>query len=492
MEHTSFRTAARLRRLFNPATVTFLGASNDPRKWGCITLKNMMNAGYPGKIYPVNPKEAKVLGLAAYANVADLPEVPDLAVIVVPPPQVVSVVKECVRKGIKAGIVITAGFAELGDEGGALQRDMVAAAREGGMALVGPNCNGIMNPWDRVHIQFPPFLPPPGEIAVVAQSGNVVDAMARQIMVRGFGCSACVSSGNEADLHSEDYLAYLADDPHTKVILNYVEGFKDGDRFFEIARQVGRKKPIVILKAGRTAAGARAVMSHTASIAGSDVVFEAICRQTGIIRAKDLNEMLDIGVAFLRQPLPGGRGIGIVTAGGGWGVMAADACDEMGFEVVSLPEETIAALDEFLPPWWNRGNPVDLVAGAFGDQIFKAVELLLRCEAVNGAVVTSIMPALGKEWLFREAPSGEKGGWEEEMIRAVVGVLERFNNLADTYGKPVVVASELMFGDAVLETRIIRAMGKKNAACYHMPHQAATVMAALARYGEFLRQNGAA
>jgi len=473
--------------LFKPRSVAFLGASKDIRKWGFITLKNMVAGGFPGKIYPVNPREEEILGLRVYKSVSVIPENPDLAVIVVPPPNVVQVVKDCIGKGIKAGIVITAGFAELGEQGRKLQDEMVAAAREGGMILVGPNCNGIMNPWEKIHIQFPPFFPPAGNIAVVAQSGNVVDVLARQIILRGFGCSICVSSGNEADLHVEDYIEYLGEDPNTRVILSYVEGFKDGDRFFRVVREVSRKKPVIMLKAGKTSAGAKAAMSHTASIAGSDAVFAAICRQTGVIRAGNLDEQLDIGVAFLRQPLPKGRGVGIVTAGGGWGVLAADACAEEGLELVTLPAETIAELDSFLPAWWNRGNPVDLVAGAFGEAIFKAVELILRCPLVDAAVVTSIMPALGSEWLTATAAVEDRGRWESNLVQAVVNVIDRFNKLADQYQKPVIAASELMFGDAGMEAKIIKAMGKSNAACYHMPHQAAGVLGALARYSEYIR-----
>ena len=251
MEQKSTDVVNKFTPLFKPRSVAFLGASKDIRKWGFITLKNMVAGGFPGKIYPVNPREEEILGLRVYKSVSDIPENPDLAVIVVPPPNVVQVVKDCIGKGIKAGIVITAGFAELGEQGRKLQDEMVAAAREGGMILVGPNCNGIMNPWEKIHIQFPPFFPPAGNIAVVAQSGNVVDVLARQIILRGFGCSICVSSGNEADLHVEDYIEYLGEDPNTRVILSYVEGFKDGDRFFRVVREVSRKKPVIMLKAGK-------------------------------------------------------------------------------------------------------------------------------------------------------------------------------------------------------------------------------------------------
>lgn len=477
-----------LQKLFSPSSVALVGASNEPGKWGCVILSNLIRGGFAGRIYPVNPREEEILGRKAYRSVAEIPETPDLAVIVVPPLSVLPVLEECLRKGTRAGIVITAGFAEIGEKGRELQREMAGAARAAGMSLVGPNCNGIMNPWDKVHIQFPAFLPPPGPIAVVAQSGNVMDSISRQIMIRGLGCSKCISSGNEADLRVEDYLEYLAGDPHTRVILAYVEGFRGGHRILEIAAEVSRKKPVVMVKAGRTAAGARAAMSHTASIVGSDALFDALCRQTGVIRARTLEELLQVGAAFLRQPLPRGRRVGIVTAGGGWGVIAADAAAEQGLEVAALPEETLREMDGFLPAWWSRGNPVDLVAGSRGPAIFRCVELLLGSPVVDGVLVLGIMTALPGSFSVFSGDPARQGG-EENLIQGVVGVLEEFNGLAAKYGKPVLVASEQIFADGPLETRITHALGQKESICYPLPHQPAAVFAGLVHYAAN-RKNG--
>jgi acyl-CoA synthetase (NDP forming) len=476
------------RPLFNPSSIALLGASRDPGKWGFAVLNNLINGGFEGKGYPVNPKEDEILGLRSYPSVADVPEIPDLAVIVVPPRSVLEVVKECVNKGVKAGIVITAGFAELGERGAKLEREVLDAARAGGMMLVGPNCNGIMNPFEKLYIQFPPYFVPPGPIAIVAQSGNVVDALARQIMLRGLGCSICISSGNEADLHIEDYLEYLTGDSRTRVILGYTEGFKDGKRFFEVAREVSREKPIVMIKPGTTSAGAKASLSHTASFAGSDAVFGAVCKQSGIVRVNNLEDLLNLGIAFLRQPLPKGRRVGIVTGGGGAGVLTADACAELGLDVVALPEETIKELDSFMPAWWSRNNPVDLVAGSSPDTSFRAVETVLRCRSVDGVIMMSIMPALRLERLRAAADEAERRRWGDNLVKAVVNVLERFSNLADAHQKPVVVASEQMFADAFQEAKIIQALGQRNLACYHMPHQAAAVLSGLASYGDYLRR----
>jgi acyl-CoA synthetase (NDP forming) len=478
----------KFRPLFNPRAIAFPGASKDPGKWGYIILNNLIKGGYRGKVYPVNPKEAEILGLKGYSKIEHIPETPDLAVIVVPPRSVVSVVKDCVKKGIKAGIVITAGFAEIGGEGKDLQKEMVEAARAGGMILLGPNCNGIMNPADHVHVQFPSFYPQPGPIAVIAQSGNVVDSVARQIMLRGHGLSKAISAGNQADLTIEDYLEYLGEDPQTGVILGYVEGIEKGQKFLHIAGKVSRRKPIIILKAGSSEAGAQAAMSHTASIAGSDVVFDAVCRQTGIIRVSNLNELLNIGMAFLRQPLPRGRRVGIVTGGGGWGVLAADVCARLRLEVVCLPEKTIKELDAFMPPWWNRGNPVDLVANVQGDNVFKAVEVVLDCPKVDGVLMMSIMPALQPGRLSSPAKPGTGKGRGGEAVQAVVEVIERFNSLAEKHQKPVIVASEHMFADAVMETQINYGLGQHQAICHQMPHQAARVFQALSNYADYLNR----
>jgi acetate---CoA ligase (ADP-forming) len=479
----------KLEPLFNARSVTFVGASNDPTKWGFNTLKHIIDGGFQGKIYPVNPKESEILGLKVYKTIADLPETPDLAVIIVPPPAVPAVINECVSKGVKAGIIITAGFAELGGEGTRLQQEIVEIAGNGGMVFVGPNCNGVMSPWNNQYVQFPSFFVPPGPVAVIAQSGNVMDSLALQILNHGFGCSACIASGNEAVLHCEDYLEYLAGDPYTKVILSYIEGFKNGERFLAVARKVSKKKPIVMLKAGKTAAGAQAAASHTAALAGSDSVFDAVCKQSGVIRARSLDEMLNIGLALLRQPLPQGRRLGIVTAGGGWGVLAADACAQLGFDVVRLPEGTINELDKILPAWWNRGNPVDLVAGAGADNLFKAVDLVMQCPGVDALMFLSLMPALRMGSFDAPQDKSNREIWGEKMIESVALAMDEFNALADKHHKPIIIASEYMWANNYEQAGITFRLGQHNAVCYRMPGEAASVLDALVKYSEYVRHH---
>lgn len=479
----------RFKPLFSPESLVFFGASKDPQKWGFIILANLIDGGFQGRIYPVNPRENDILGLKVYRLINDIPEVPDLAVIVVPPSSIIPIVKDCVREGVRASVVITAGFAETGEKGKRLQQEMVNVAHAGGMFLVGPNCNGIMNPMDNLYVQMPSIFPHPGPIAIVAQSGNVALSLARQAMIRGFGCSKYISSGNEADLHFEDYLSYLAEDPQTRVILGYVEGIKDGRRFYRIAKEVSVKKPIVLLKAGSTPAGARAAMSHTASLAGSDAVFEAVCRQSGVIRARDLEELLSIGVAFLRQPLPRGRRVGIVTAGGGWGVLAADACIRDGLEVVPLPSRILTELDSFLPHWWSRGNPVDLVAGVRGDAVLRSIEALLACEVVDSVILLGIMTTLPVERPRLSGTFEDRERWEEKMLLAVVDLFSQLDNLSERYQKPIIVASELPFEGQTLHDRITCTLGRTCRALYTQPHHATSVVASLFRYGVYLRES---
>ncbi len=476
----------KLRKLFHPRSVAFFGASNKPGKWGFIILANLINGGFGGTIYPINPSESQVQGLRAYQRIADIPDVPDLAVIVVPPQAVPSVIGECVAKGVQAGVVITAGFAEVGAVGQRLERDTVNQAHKGGMILVGPNCNGIMSPPERLHVAMPPIFFPPGPMAVVAQSGNVATSIARRGVKRGFGISRFVSSGNEADLHCEDYYAYLSEDPETRVILSYIEGFRDGRRFFAAARELTRKKPIVMLKAGVTGVGARAARSHTAALAGADLAFEGACRQAGVIRAGNIDDLTNIAAGFVGQPLPAGRRVGILTAGGGWGVLAADASARAGLEVPALSEETITQLDAFLPAWWSRSNPVDLVAGLKPDHLGRSLECLLRCPALDGVLLLGIMPALP----FRPVPPSAGAQAVEKqaqvLLEAIGKVFDQFMGLAAHYQKPVIIASESPFSVENLENRMALMLGQRGYVCYSSPEDAAVVMAGLARYAEYL------
>jgi acyl-CoA synthetase (NDP forming) len=480
---------AKLKLIFEPRSIAFLGATNNPFKWGFRIFANIVNGGFQGRLYPINPTKQEILGLKVYKSVGEIPEIPDLAVIVIPPPGVPAVLKECADKGIKAVVIITAGFAEVDRQGEKLQQEMVDIAQRAGVRFIGPNTDGIVNPHHKLYAEMPPIFPYAGPISIVSQSGNIVGTMMRLAIDSGFGCAKCISSGNEADLHAEDYIRYLADDPQTRVILSYVEGFKDGSRFFEVAKEVTRKKPIVMLKTGETPAGAIAAKSHTASLAGMDTVVDAMCQQSGIVRVRHLDELVDAGTAFLCHPLPRGRRVGIVTAGGGWGVLAADACAKLGLDVVQFPPETINELNSFMPAWWSHGNPVDLVAGLFGDGVMRCIEVVLRSPVVDGVIFLGIMPALPMEQFSRAAKLEDRDRMRDAILSAIITVFDKLKELTDKYDKPIVVGSEPIAFGADLANKIIRALADRNCVSYDMPHKAAAAFAYLAKYGEFLNQN---
>ncbi len=475
-----------MKLLFEPSSVAVVGASNDQSKWGYRVMSNILKGGFEGRLYPVNPGSAEVLGVKSYPRVVDIPEVPDLVVVVVPPPAVPGVMRDCAARGVKAAVVITAGFAEVGGEGARLQQEIVEIARSAGIRFVGPNCLGILNPSHKLHPQMPAEFARPGPLAIISQSGNIMNTVSRLIDSMGYGLSKAVSIGNQADIRAEDYLEYFAEDPQTRVILCYIEGFKDGARFFRIAKEVSKKKPIILLKAGETPAGARAAHSHTASLAVPDAIIQAMCRQAGIVRVSTLDELVDTGIAFLRQPLPRGRRVAIITGGGGWGVLTADACAKLGLDVVTLPPETIEELDAFMPPWWNRGNPVDFVGGMPRANNLKVLEILLGCPVVDGVITLGLMPPLRRDQMSAFFNLGRDVEVTKDFVTSILGsMLDTVNGLSDQYGKPVVIAwRQADFGGLAAE-EVTRVLAERNSICYELPHQAAAVFARLVEYGEY-------
>ena len=295
----------RLDHIFRPGSVAVIGASNNPERWGWETMHSILRSGFRGQLYPVHPKERVVHGLPAYASVLDIPGEVDLAVFVVNAAQTVRSMKECAQKGVKGGVIITAGFAEISSEGKKLQDEIVSIAREAGMRFVGPNCLGIWSSAVRLDCAFHK-RPEPGPIAFISQSGMLGEYLLEIGLAKGYGFSKFISSGNQADLNVCDYLEYLATDPDTKTIVLYLESADEGRRLVDVARKVTAEKPIVMYKAGHTLAGARAAMSHTASLAGDHRLFEAACRQAGILLVPEILEAFDIAEALAHQPLPRG------------------------------------------------------------------------------------------------------------------------------------------------------------------------------------------
>ncbi len=324
-------TAASLRPLLEPRAVAVVGASRDPSSIGRRVLDAVL-AGFTGKVYAVNPRAAEVAGLSAYASARELPADVDLAVVAVPAPAVLGVVDDCAAAGVKSLIVITAGFAEAGPDGRALQDRLTEKVRNYGMRMVGPNCMGLLNANAdvRLNASFSPIMPPGGHVGLMSQSGALGIAIIQLAIARRLGLSTFVSAGNKADVSGNDLLEYWEDDPSTQVILLYLESFGNPRRFARLARRIARQKPIVAVKSGRTRSGSLAASSHTAALAASDVAVDALFHQSGVIRADTLDEMFDIAACLDMQPLPGGRRVAVVTNAGGPGILAADACEAAG------------------------------------------------------------------------------------------------------------------------------------------------------------------
>src|SRR6185436_19533059 len=369
--------------------VAVIGASRKPESIGRRILECLSAAGFPGGLYPVNRHAADVGGRPAFRTVRDAPRPIDLAVIAVPRDAVLGAVDDCAAAGVNAIVVITAGFAETDEAGRDLQAQLVARVRGYGMRMVGPNCMGVINADATVPLNasFAPVFPPSGSLALSSQSGALGAVILSLASRRQVGISSFVSIGNKADVSSNDLMEYWSVDPATSVIALYVESFGNPRRFARLAREIGREKPIIAVKAGRTNAGSRAAGSHTAALAASDVVVDALFRQTGVIRADTIDEMFDLAAFLSVQSLPAGRRVAVVTNAGGPGILAADACDGAGLTVVEFSEATRARIAKALPLLANIGNPLDMIASAGPAEYQAAIEAVLTAPDVDAVLV---------------------------------------------------------------------------------------------------------
>jgi acetyl coenzyme A synthetase (ADP forming)-like protein len=385
-------TTASLRPFFQPQSIAIIGVSHDPHKIGYRLLDAVTAGGFRGGIYPVNPKATDIKNIRTYPSVQEIPEPVDLAIIAVPRGSVSSVIDECAAKGIRACVIITAGFAEAGADGAALQRQLVAKVRQHGMRMIGPNCFGIVNtdPAVRLNATFTSLFPPQGKVAMSSQSGALgLATLAGARRVR-LGISSFASIGNKADVSTNDLLQYWEEDPATDTILLYVESFGNPRRFARIARRVSRCKPIIAVKAGRSQSGRRAASSHTAALAASDVAVDALFHQAGVIRAESLDELLNLAAGLSNQPLPPGRRVGIVTNAGGPAILCTDACEAGALVVPELSDRTKATLASSLPSAGALNNPVDLIASATSDQYAKTIETLLSADEIDALIILYI------------------------------------------------------------------------------------------------------
>jgi len=441
---------------FEPESVAVVGASRDPEKLGYSVLANLKEGGYSGRLYPVNPKADEILDLEAYPSVLDIPGAVDLAVIVIPYPFVPDVLEQCGQKEIPSVVVITAGFREAGREGLERERELVETARKYDLRLIGPNCLGVIDTATPLNATFAAGMPPSGPIAFMSQSGALGTAVLDMAMAGRIGFSKFASLGNKADVSEIDLLEAWGDDPDSRVILIYVEGLPDGQKFIQMARQITRRKPVVAIKSGVTASGSRAVSSHTGSLAGSEAAYKAAFRQAGVIRATSMESLFDYARAFAYQPLLGGDRIAIVTNAGGPGILATDALEHAGLDITRLSNETMEALAEYLPGAASVANPVDVLGDALADRYEHAIQLVLNDSKVDGLIVIVTPQAM------------------TEIEKTAHAVGQRARN-AD---KPVLAC---FMGEARIEAGVdvLWQYGVPN---YPFPERAAAALAAMSQY----------
>jgi acyl-CoA synthetase (NDP forming) len=467
------------RYLFTPESIALIGASNTPGSWGHGIMHHLLAS--PAKVYPVNPKATDILGVHAYNSLPSIPGPVDLAIIAVAAPQVPAVMLQCVAKAVKAALVISGGFAEVGAEGSKLESQVLATARSSGIRFVGPNSMGHLNSYARLSTLAWTKEVVPGGAALLSQSGNFGHRIIHSGMRAGFGFSKAVSTGNEADLHLEDYLEFLGDDGESRVIACYIEGLREARRFFELAKKITPRKPIVVIKSGGTQGSARAAATHTGALAGSDAIYTAAFRQAGVIRVEDDDELCDVVGALLTQPLPRDDRVGILTVGGGLGVVAAEAIEREGLKVASLSPGTIDKLDAQLPARWSRSNPVDTAGIPFAgiEKVYPLLWAMIEDENID-AILFQAPVGLGIRRLSRTFPEREVNAWQESEENNLSLIRQRVAG----YGKPVLLVAPSVEFAADPEAAAI--LHREGIPIYQNPRQAARVLKHLSWYRRYL------
>jgi acetyl coenzyme A synthetase (ADP forming)-like protein len=455
-ERSQSAAVASMKAFFEPRGVAVVGANRTRGKIGAEVLHNLKTTGFTGAIYPVNPYASDIEGLRSYPSVACIPGPVDLAVICVPSADVLDAVDDCIDKGVRGILVISAGFGEAGAEGKEREAKLLEKIRHAGIRLIGPNCMGVINtdPAVSLNATFSQVFPPAGRVAMSTQSGALGVAILDYARRLNIGISSFASIGNKPDVSGNDLLQYWDDDPRTDVILLYLESFGNPKKFSQIARRVSMRKPIVAVKAGRSRAGMRAASSHTGALATSDAVVDALCRQAGVIRTNTLDEMFDVAALLSNQPLPKGRRVAILSNAGGPGILAADACEASGLELPALSEKTKEALRQFLPEAASVGNPVDMLASAPAEHFRRALDLLLADDKVD-AVMTIFIPPLVTEG--------------EAVARAIVSA-------AKETSKPVLATFMQIDGAPTVLTPV---------PCYPFPETAAIALSRVAAFAEW-------
>lgn len=485
----------RFTALFEPRGVLVAGASTHPGKFGFVSLHNILASGYRGAVFGTNLEGEEVLGIRTVADVAALPEgAIDLVFVCTPAAANADLLRACATKGIKAAFVTSAGYGEAGDAGRVAEAELVQLADELGILLAGPNGQGLVSTPVNLCAQIVAPYPPRGRIAVASQSGNFVSSFMNYARQTGVGISRAVSAGNAAAVTPADYLEWYADDDETAVALAYVEGIVDGRELLDTFASVTSRKPLVIVKGGATAGGAKAAASHTGALATDDKVFDGACRQTGVTRAATVEEAFEAAASFATQPLPRGPNVVVLTTAGGWGVVTSDAIGRAdGLRLMPLPPDLLAAIDGKLPSRWSRNNPVDCAGGETRDTIPEVLEMIAAHPEVDAVIYLGLGIQSNQARLMREG--GFHPGYGLDRIvayheRQDQRFAEAVDELSRRYDKPILAATELAIADPDNPgPAALRAAGRL---CYASGNRAVTALEHLYRYAEHRRRRGVA
>jgi acetyltransferase len=477
------------RALFEPKGVVVTGASSHPGKFGFVSVHNILASGYAGAVFGTNLSQEEVLGIQTVASLDDVPkDAADLVFVCTPSSANPEILRACARRGIKAAFLTSAGYGEAGDEGIRLEKELIALANELGILLAGPNGQGVVSTPSQLCAQIVAPYPPRGRIGVASQSGNFVSSFLNYSRQSGVGVSRAVSAGNAACVSVADYLKWYSTDKETSVGLAYLEGIFDGSHLMKQLQDVTKKMPLVIMKGGATEAGAKAAASHTGALAANDKVFDGACRQSGISRAKNVEEAFDTAACFATQPLPKGGRTVILTTAGGWGVVTSDALmSTQELTLVDLPDDLKAAIDEKLPPRWSKSNPVDCAGGETRDTIPEVMGLIARHKDIDAVIYLGIGIQSNQARLMHEGKFYPDHGLERIVAyheRQDARFAEAADELIKETGKPILIASELAIADPEnAGPRTVRETGRY---CFPSGHRAVAALAHMVRYSNYI------